>query len=107
MAYGYWSPSHLRIAALIALRPCLLMIHRRARPSVVKEDLMIRKPNLCALIVFAAIFVFGAGQPARGQDEISVQQTIETAQAALRHRHYLQAIRTLEDSLQRYPGNVT
>jgi len=82
------------------------MIHRRARPSVVKEDLMIRKPNLCALTVFAAIFVFGAGQPARGQDEISVQQTIETAQAALRHRHYLQAIRTLEDSLQRYPGNV-
>jgi tetratricopeptide (TPR) repeat protein len=35
-----------------------------------------------------------------------VQQSIANAQAALRHRHYSQASRTLEDALTRFPGNL-
>src|ERR1700682_3767825 len=109
MAYGYRSPSHFRIGSIDRLAAMLLsdpQKHKGNLGSVVKEELMMRKSNLYAFTVFAAIFVFGDLQPARGQDGTSVQQASEAAQAALRHRHYLQAIRTLEDSLQRYPGNV-
>jgi hypothetical protein len=35
-----------------------------------------------------------------------VQQSVTNEQVALRHRHYSQAIRILEDALKRFPGNV-
>jgi len=35
-----------------------------------------------------------------------VQQSVTDEQVALRHRHYSQAIRILEDALKRFPGNA-
>src|SRR5207244_10573015 len=73
---------------------------------VVKERVMIRSSILCVSLAFGSNLLAGVGQPMHGQEGPSVQQSIEAAQAGLRHRHYLQSIRTLEDSLQRFPGNT-
>ncbi|PYU28915.1 MAG: hypothetical protein DMG32_01585 [Acidobacteria bacterium] len=67
---------------------------------------MIRSSILCVSLAFGSILLAGVGQPMHGQEGPSVQQSIEAAQAGLRHRRYLQSIRTLEDSLQRFPGNT-
>src|SRR5258708_13693103 len=67
---------------------------------------MIRSSILCVSFAFAAILLVGEMQPAWGQEEPSVQQSIAAAQESLRHRHYSQAVRTLEDGLQRFPGNT-
>jgi hypothetical protein len=48
----------------------------------------------------------GKAPEARAEQGASVQQSITEAQAALRHRHYSQASRTLEDALKRFPGNL-
>ena len=66
---------------------------------------MIRSSMLCAGIAFAAMFFAGEVQQARGQEGPSVQQSIAAAQVALRHRHYSEAVRTLEDALKRFPGD--
>ena len=93
-------------AALTAVRSCLQRIRSSTSRRVVKKRAMIRSSILSVSLAFAAILLVGEMQPAWGQEEPSVQQSIAAAQAALRHRHYLQAIRTLEDSLQRFPGNT-
>ena len=93
-------------AALTALRSCLLRVRVSTSRSVVKERVMIRSSILCVSLAFGAIFLVGEVQPTHGQEGPPVQQSIAAAQAAVRHRHYLQAIRTLEDSLQRFPGNT-
>jgi thioredoxin-like negative regulator of GroEL len=54
----------------------------------------------------AAILLTGTAPEVRAEEGASVQQSIANAQAALRHRHYLQASQTLEDALKRFPGNV-
>src|SRR5260370_16749353 len=48
----------------------------------------------------------GTAPEVRAEEGASVQQSITNAQAALRHRHYSQASRRLEDALTRFPGNV-
>ena len=59
--------------------------------------------SLRASLVLAAVLVVGEVPATRGQAEGSAEQSITAAQAALRHRHYSQAIRTLEDALKRFP----
>ena len=73
---------------------------------VVKEDVMIRSSILCLCFAVASVFLAGEIQQARGQDGPSVQLSIASAQASLRHRHYSQAIQTLEESLQHFPRNA-
>src|SRR5713101_4141205 len=65
--------------------------------------------RICILhvgLAFAAILLTGTAPESRAEEGASVQQDITKAQAALRHRHYSQASRTLEDALKRFPGNV-
>jgi thioredoxin-like negative regulator of GroEL len=65
--------------------------------------------RICILRVgfaVAAILLTGTAPEVRAEEGASVQQSIANAQAALRHRHYLQASQTLEDALKRFPGNV-
>jgi len=57
-------------------------------------------------LAFAFILLIGKAPEARAQEGVSVQQSITDAQVALRHRHYSQAARTLEDALKRFPGNA-
>jgi hypothetical protein len=47
----------------------------------------------------------GVAQPTHGQEGVSIQQSVTDAQAGVRHRHYSQAVRTLEETLKRFPGN--
>jgi len=54
----------------------------------------------------AAILLTGMTSEVRAEDGVSAQQSIAKAEAALRHRHYSQAIRTLEDALKQFPGDV-
>lgn len=42
---------------------------------------------------------------ARGQESVSVHQSVAAAQAALRHGHYSQAIQMLEEALKSFPAN--
>ena len=67
---------------------------------------MVRICILRVSIVFAVILLVGKAPESRAEEGASVQQDITKAQAALRHRHYSQASRTLEDALKRFPGNV-
>jgi cytochrome c-type biogenesis protein CcmH/NrfG len=106
MMHGYRLPLISEPAALTALRGRLLRSRSGTSRRVAKERVMIRSPILCVSLAFGAILLVGVVPPAHGQEGPSVQQSIEAAQEALRHRHYLQAIRTLEDSLQRFPGNT-
>jgi tetratricopeptide (TPR) repeat protein len=65
--------------------------------------------RICILrvgLAFAAILLAGKVSEVRAEEGASVQQSITEAQAALRHGHYSQASRTLEDALKRFPGNV-
>ncbi len=67
---------------------------------------MVRICILRVSFVFAVILLAGKAPESRAEEGASVQQDITKAQAALRHRHYSQASRTLEDALKRFPGNV-
>src|SRR5260370_41819007 len=67
---------------------------------------MVRTCVLRVGLAFAVITLIGKAPEARAEEGASVQQTINQAQVALRHRHYSQASRTLEDALKRFPGNV-
>src|SRR5229473_6755513 len=65
--------------------------------------------RICILRVgfaVATILLTGTAPEVRAEEGASVQQSIANAQAALRHRHYSQASRTLQDALARFPGNV-
>jgi hypothetical protein len=67
---------------------------------------MVRICILRVSLVFAVILLLGKAPESNAEDGASVQQSITDAQAALRHRHYSRASRTLEDALKRFPGNV-
>jgi len=67
---------------------------------------MVRICTLRVGLACAALLLTGIAPKVRGNDGTSVQQSITKAQAALRHRHYSQASRTLEDALTQFPGNV-
>src|SRR5258708_29798928 len=65
--------------------------------------------RICILrfgLAFAAVLLIGKAAEAQSADATSVLQSITNEQVALRHRHYSQASRTLEDALKRFPGNV-
>ncbi len=65
--------------------------------------------RICILrfgLAFAAVLLIGKAAEAQSADATSVQQSITNERVALRHRHYSQASRTLEDALKRFPGNV-
>src|SRR5258708_13428423 len=53
-----------------------------------------------------AVIVVGKAPESRAAEGSSVRQSITEAQVALRHQHYSQASRTLEDALKRFPGNL-
>ena len=67
---------------------------------------MVRISILPAGLVFAVIPFLGKAREAQAAEGSSVQQSVIDEQAALRHRHYSQATRILEDALKRFPGNV-
>ena len=67
---------------------------------------MVRICILRVSLVFAVILLVGNAPESRAEEGASVQQAITEARAALRHRHYSQASRTLEDALKSFPGNV-
>src|SRR5260370_33749500 len=65
--------------------------------------------RICILrfgLAFAAVLLIGKAAEAQSADATSVQESITNERVALRHRHYSQASRTLEDALKRFPGNV-
>jgi tetratricopeptide (TPR) repeat protein len=57
-------------------------------------------------LAFAVILLVGMAPEARATEGTSVEQSVTEAQVALRHRHYSQAIRILEEALKRFPGNA-
>ena len=61
---------------------------------------------LRASLAFAAFLVAVAASEAYAQEGATVEQSIGKAQEALRHRHYSQATRTLEDALKQFPGDA-
>lgn len=65
---------------------------------------MIRIRMLTASLVFA-VLTTGMAPGIRAQEGPTVAQSIVDAHAALRHRHYAQAVTVLEEALKRYPGN--
>jgi len=67
---------------------------------------MVRISILPAGLVFAIIPFLGKAPEAQAAEGSSVQQSVIDEQAALRHRHYSQATRILEEALKRFPGNV-
>src|SRR5258708_3634758 len=67
---------------------------------------MVRIYILRVGLAFLVILLMGKASKTRADEGASVQQSITDAQAALRHRHYSQASRTLEDALNRFPGNL-
>ena len=73
---------------------------------VVKEKTMVRIYIVRVSLAFAVMLLAGKVPELRAEEGASVQQSIAEAQAALRHRHYSQANRTLEDALKRFPGSV-
>jgi len=89
---------------------CLLTGRQRPTGAQVggqlKQKIMVGICIYRAGFAFAFILLIGKAPEARAQEGVSVQQSITDAQVALRHRHYSQAARTLEDSLKRFPGNA-
>src|SRR5260370_17077324 len=67
---------------------------------------MVRIYILRVGLAFLVILLMGKASKTRADEGASVQQSITDAQAALRHRHYSQASQTLEDALNRFPGNL-
>jgi tetratricopeptide (TPR) repeat protein len=66
---------------------------------------MIRVHILCACLAFAGVLAGGMAPEIRAEEGATVEQILTDAQIDLRHRHYSQAVRTLEDALKRFPGN--
>jgi tetratricopeptide (TPR) repeat protein len=71
-----------------------------------KEKIMVPICILRVGLAFALILYIGKASEARAEEGASVQQSLTDVRAALRHRHYSQANRTLEEALTRFPGNV-
>jgi len=71
-----------------------------------EEKIMIRIWILGAGLVLAAVLATGMASETRAEEAPSVAQSIAVAEAALRHRHYSQAVRTLEDALKKFPGDA-
>jgi tetratricopeptide (TPR) repeat protein len=82
---------------------------QRCRPKHrledLKEKVMVRIHILRVSIALAVILA-GKAPESRGAEGSSVEQIVAEAQVALRHRHYSQANRTLQDALARFPGNA-
>src|SRR6267378_5507907 len=70
-----------------------------------KEKVMVRIYTFRVSLALAVILL-GQAPESRAAEGASVQQSITEAQVALRHRHYSQASRTLQDALARFPSNV-
>src|SRR3984893_2764930 len=70
-----------------------------------KEKVMVRVYILRVSLALAVILL-GRAPESRAAEGASVEQSITEAQVALRHRHYSQAGRTLQDALARFPGNA-
>jgi tetratricopeptide (TPR) repeat protein len=70
-----------------------------------KEKVMLRI-YIFRISLALAVILAGKAPELRAAEEASVQQSIAEAQVALRHRHYSQASRTLQDALARFPGNA-
>src|SRR5258708_25023360 len=70
-----------------------------------KEKVMFRIYIFRVSLAFAIILA-GKAAESRAAEGASVQQSITEAQVALRHRHYSQASRSLQDALARFPGNA-
>jgi Tfp pilus assembly protein PilF len=65
--------------------------------------------RICILrfgLALAGVLLIGKAAAAQAAEATLVQQSVANEQVALRHRHYSQAIRILEDALKRFPGNV-
>src|SRR5216684_791881 len=82
------------------------IVGRNTGWRVVKEKTMVRIYILRVSLAFAVMLLAGKALESRAEEGASAQQSIADAQVALRHRHYSQASRTLEDALKRFPGNV-
>jgi tetratricopeptide (TPR) repeat protein len=67
---------------------------------------MVRTCILRVGLACAALLLTGMTPEVRAEDGVSAEQSIAKAEASLRHRHYSQASRTLEDALKQFPGNV-
>src|SRR5260370_37066764 len=70
-----------------------------------KEKVMVRI-YIFRVSLGLAVILLGQAPESRAAEGASVQQIITEAQVALRHRHYSQASRTLQDALARFPSNV-
>src|SRR5216683_6434578 len=70
-----------------------------------KEKVMVRI-YIFRVSLALAVILLGQAPESRAAEGASVQQIITEEQVALRHRHYSQASRTLEDALKRFPGNL-
>jgi tetratricopeptide (TPR) repeat protein len=64
---------------------------------------MIRDRVIRAGLLLAGVLLFGEAYLAQAQETIG--QSVTAAEAALRHRRYSQAVRTLEEALKRFPEN--
>jgi tetratricopeptide (TPR) repeat protein len=66
---------------------------------------MIRGRTIAAGLLIVG-FLAGQARLASGQENSSVQQSVATAQAAIRQQHYSEAIHLLEDALKRFPSDT-
>ncbi len=56
-------------------------------------------------LAFAAVLCTEMATETHAQEGAAVEQRIADAHVALRHRHYSQAVRTLEEARKEFPGN--
>jgi hypothetical protein len=67
--------------------------------------MMIRSSILGISLTLAAVFAAGAPTETRGEERPTVEKSLDDARVSLRHQHYSQAVRTLEDALKSFPGD--
>lgn len=67
---------------------------------------MIRTYILHLSLAFAAVLSADVATRAQAKEGATVAHSIDEAQAALRHRRYSEAVRTLEDALKKFPGDA-
>jgi tetratricopeptide (TPR) repeat protein len=70
-----------------------------------KRRTVIRNCILRISLALAAVLVAGMGTETRSEEKGTAEKSITDARVALRHRHYSLAVRTLEEALQRFPGD--
>jgi tetratricopeptide (TPR) repeat protein len=70
-----------------------------------KEKVMVRI-YIFRVSLALAVLLLGRPPDSRAAEAASVQEIVTEAQVALRHRHYSQASRSLQDALVRFPGNA-